>query len=110
MAPFGALCGAVAAALKLFESLLGPLGKRSELPWTPSDAGGRVVGSHQVLQQKQANLLKHSSKNEKVDLNTRAPAPFFLSLKTKGVLMILRVREPRQGNVPSPALENARTP
>ena len=27
----------------------------SELPWTPSDAGGRVVGSHQISQQKQAN-------------------------------------------------------
>ena len=27
----------------------------SELPWTPSDAGGRVVGSHQTSQQKQAN-------------------------------------------------------
>ena len=24
-------------------------------PWTPSDAGGRVVGSQQVFQQKQAN-------------------------------------------------------
>ena len=55
MAPFGVLCGAVAAALTPFGSLLGPLGEPSELPWTPSDAGGRVVGSHQVLQPKQAN-------------------------------------------------------
>ena len=78
MAPFGMLCGAVAAALTPFGSLLGPLGEPSELPWTPSDAGGRLVGSHQVLQQKQANYLKHSSKNEKVDLNTRAPAQFVL--------------------------------
>ena len=32
---------------------LGPLGKPSGLPWTPSGAGGRVLGSHPVLQQKQ---------------------------------------------------------
>ena len=55
MAPLGVLCGAVAAALKPFGTLLGPLGKRSEFSWTPSDARGRVVGSHQVLQQKQTN-------------------------------------------------------
>ena len=55
MSPFGLLCGAVAAALPPFRSLLGPLGEPSELPWTPSDAGGRVVGSHQVLQPKQPN-------------------------------------------------------
>mgnify|MGYP005714624459 FL=1 len=55
MAPFGVLCGAVGAALTPFGSLLGSLGEPSELPWTPSGAGGRVVGSHQVLQQKQAN-------------------------------------------------------
>ena len=36
-------------------SLLGPLGRPSEVPWTPSDSGGRVVGSHQVSQPKQAN-------------------------------------------------------
>ena len=76
MAPFGVLCGAVGAALTPFGTLLGPLGEPSELPWTPSGAGGRLVGSHQVLQQKQANQLKHSSKNEKVDLKTRAPASF----------------------------------
>ena len=40
MAPFGVLCGAVAAALRPFGTLLGPLGEPSELPWTPSDAGG----------------------------------------------------------------------
>ena len=62
MAPFGVLCGAARAALTPFGSLLGPLGEPSELPWTPSGAGGRVVGSHQVLQQKQANLLKDSLK------------------------------------------------
>ena len=45
MASFGVLCGAVAAALTHFGSLLGPLGEPSELPWTPSGAGGRVVGS-----------------------------------------------------------------
>ena len=77
MASFGVLCGAVAAALTPFGSLLGPLGEPSELPWTPSDAGGRLVGSHQVLQPKRANSLKHSLKNEKVDLKTRSPAPFF---------------------------------
>ena len=48
MAPFGVLCVAVAAALKPFGSLLGPLGEPLELPWTPSDAGGRVVGSHKA--------------------------------------------------------------
>ena len=77
MASFGVLCGAVAAALTPFGSLLGPLGEPSELPWTPSGAGGRVVGSHQVLQQKQANQLNHSSKNEKVEFKTRTPAAFF---------------------------------
>ena len=46
MPPFGVLCGAVAAALIPFGSLLRPLGEPSELPWTPRDAGGRVVGSH----------------------------------------------------------------
>ena len=46
MPPFGMLCGAVAVVLKPFGSLLGPLGEPSELPWTPNDAGGRVVGSH----------------------------------------------------------------
>ena len=55
MASFGVLCGAVAAALIPFGCLLGPLGEPSELPWTPSDAGGRVVGSQQVTQPKQAN-------------------------------------------------------
>ena len=55
MAPFGVLCGAVAAALTPFGSLLGPLGEPSELPWKPSDAGGRLVVSHQVLQPKQPN-------------------------------------------------------
>ena len=55
MGPFGRLCGAVAAALTPFGSLLGALGQPSELPWTQIDAGGRVVGSHQVLQPKQAN-------------------------------------------------------
>ena len=55
MAPLGMLCGDVAAALTPFGTLLGPLGEPSELPWTPSDAGGRVAGSHQVLQPKQAN-------------------------------------------------------
>ena len=44
MAPFGMLCGAIAAALKPFGSLLGHLGEPSELPWTPGDAGSRVVG------------------------------------------------------------------
>ena len=46
MGPFGMLCGAVAAALTPFGNLLVPLGEPSELPWKPSDAGGRVVGSH----------------------------------------------------------------
>ena len=46
MAPFGMLCGAVAAALTPFGTLLGSLGEPSELLWTPSDAGGRVVRSH----------------------------------------------------------------
>ena len=32
------------------------------------------------------------------------------TLKNKGVLMILRVWEPRAGGIGSPALENARTP
>ena len=44
MAPFGMLCGAVAAAVTPFGNLLGPLGEPSELPWTPSDAGGRGCG------------------------------------------------------------------
>ena len=35
---------------------------------------------------------------------------FWKSLKTDGFLMILRVREPRAGELCSPALENARTP
>ena len=55
-----------------------PLGKRSERPWTPSDAVGRVVGSHHILQEKQTKCLKHPSKNEKVHLKTRAPAPCLL--------------------------------
>ena len=55
MAPFGMICGAVAAALTPFGSLLGPLGEPSELAWTRSGAGGRVVRSQQVLQPKQAN-------------------------------------------------------
>ena len=46
MAPFGMLCGAVAAALTPFGTLLEPLGEPLELSWTPRDAGGRVVGSH----------------------------------------------------------------
>ena len=74
----GRLCGAVAAALTSFGRLLGPLGEPSGLPWKPSDAGARLMGSHQVLQPKQANLPEHSAKNEKVELKTRAPAPFFL--------------------------------
>ena len=37
--PFGACLGPLGTPL-------GPLGNPSELPWTPSDAGGRVVGSH----------------------------------------------------------------
>ena len=57
------------------QSLWEPFGT----PWEAfGDAGGRVVGSHQVLQQKQANYMKHSSKNEKVEFKTQAPAPFFL--------------------------------
>ena len=30
-----------------------------------------------ILKAKQANLLKHSGKTERVDLKTREPAPFF---------------------------------
>ena len=40
MPPFAVLCGAVAAALTPFGTLLEPLGEPSELPWTPRDAGG----------------------------------------------------------------------
>ena len=55
LGPLGVLCGAVAAALIPSGSLLGALGEPSELPWTPSDAGDRVVETQQVLQPKQAN-------------------------------------------------------
>ena len=51
LGPLGVFCGAVAAALTPFGSLLAPLGKPSELPWAPSDAGGRVVGPHQIFNQ-----------------------------------------------------------
>ena len=62
MAPFGVLCGAVAAALTPFGSLLGPLGEPSELPWAARHAGGRVVRPHPDLQQTQPKQQKHSSK------------------------------------------------
>ena len=47
----GSLWDHVAIILEPF----GTLEKPSELPWTPSNAGGRLMGSHQVLQQKQTN-------------------------------------------------------
>ena len=77
MGPFGMLCGAVAAALTPFGTLLGPLGKHSELPWTPSDAGGRLVGSHQVLQQKTNKLAEAFVEKRKGGLQNSSASTIF---------------------------------
>ena len=81
-----------------------------ELYWTPSGAGGRVVG-HTKFWTKTSKLAEAFLKKWKGGPQNSSASTFcWKSLKTWGVLMILSVREPRAGNLELPTLENARTP
>ena len=97
--------------LRWLWSLFGPLGMLSELPWTPSEAQGQLVGSTKFCKKNMQISSSIRWKMERWSLKLKHQHQLFWeSLKTHAFLMILRVRELRTSKSHSPALEYARTP
>ena len=109
MALFRMLCGAVAAALRPVGSVLRPLGMPSELPWTPSDAGGRVVGHSKFCNQNKQ--IRSSIRQKMKRWSPKVERQHFL-FKLNNLRLFNDFARPGTGagNIPSPDLENPRTP
>ena len=114
-APLWLLLGCFVEPLRLPWNLLGTF-------WDPLESLRSSLERQVALEAELWGHTKFYNKNKQISWSIRRKMKrwspklerqhhfFWKSLKTEGFLMILRVREPRAGGVPSPALENARTP